>query len=70
MNSLSSPLVPRVTIPVLQSPCLSCSAAVVPREDHVVKEGPVRNGCGDEHHTSKVSVIFTLTLYSKEVKIF
>lgn len=57
--------------PVPQSPCLSCSAVVTPREDHVVKEGHVHNGCADEHNTSKVSVsIFTLTLNSKEVNKF
>lgn len=59
-----------VIIPVLQSPCLSCSAVVIPREDPVLKEGPVHNGCGDEHNTSKVSVVcllFTLTFNSKEV---
>lgn len=62
-----------VTILVLQSPCLSCSAVIIPREDHVLKEGPVHNGCGDEHNTSKVSVIcllFALTFNSKEVNKF
>lgn len=58
------------TIPVLQSPCLSCSAVTIPREDHILKEGPVHNSCGDEHNTSKVSVIFTLTLNSKKINEF
>lgn len=72
MNSLFSFLVPYLTIPILQSPCLSCSAVLIPREDPVLEEGPVHNGCGDEHNTSnsKVSLMFTLTASSKEVNTF
>eukprot|EP00063_Salmo_salar_P074960 XP_014049795.1 PREDICTED: adenylate cyclase type 9-like [Salmo salar] len=36
----------------LQSPCISCSAAVVPKEDQVLEKGTVQNGCHDDHTTN------------------
>uniref|UniRef100_A0A3B5BG57 adenylate cyclase n=1 Tax=Stegastes partitus TaxID=144197 RepID=A0A3B5BG57_9TELE len=42
----------------LQSPCLSCSVALIAGEDRVLEEGMVHNGCHDDHKTnsSKVSL--------------
>ncbi|XP_071002193.1 adenylate cyclase type 9-like [Oncorhynchus clarkii lewisi] len=35
-----------------KSHCLSCSAAVVPKEDQVLEKGTVQNGCHDDHTTN------------------
>lgn len=35
-----------------KSPCLSCSATLMPGEDQVLEEGAVHNGCHDDHKTN------------------
>ncbi|XP_030645564.1 adenylate cyclase type 9 [Chanos chanos] len=35
-----------------KSPCLSCSAALLPGEDPPLDDGTVQNGCGEDHKSS------------------
>lgn len=48
---------PQPFTPPIQSPCLSCSAVLIPGEDQATEEAAVLNGCHDDHKTnsSKVS---------------
>lgn len=39
-----------------QSPCLSCSVALIAGEDQVLEEGMVHNGCHDDHKTNSGKV--------------
>uniref|UniRef100_A0A673AQ48 adenylate cyclase n=1 Tax=Sphaeramia orbicularis TaxID=375764 RepID=A0A673AQ48_9TELE len=52
----SSPYCAPLNSTSLQSPCLSCSATLMPGEDQVLEEGAVHNGCHDDHKTNSNKV--------------
>lgn len=61
--SLSSFLLPYAAHPTstpLQSPCLSCSVALLPGEEQVQEEAAVHNGCHDDHKSNGSKVCLLL----------